>query len=310
MTYRELDEAANRVAHALAGHGASPGQTVALVMSRSAEAVVAMLAVLKAGAAYLPIDPVLPPARIRFMVEDAAPIAAITTAAFADRLDGHDLPVIDIDDQRVDNYPGSALPVPAPDDFAYLIYTSGTTGVPKGVATSHHHVIQLQEALGAYLPVAGVWNAVLLLCVRHVGVGDMGCPTARGTTGRGPRRGGPLPRGFPGLADRRTGRRAHPDPVGGEGALPRRIGIDRVGRGRRGLPGRGRGPLGARRVMINAYGPTETTMVVLLSEPLTARAGSVPIVRRRQGRRSSYSTRGCVPRRPGYPASCMLPAAE
>ena len=100
MTYRELDEAANRLAHLLAGHGVGPGQCVALLFSRSAEAIVAILAVLKTGAAYLPIDPALPAARIEFMLADAAPIAAITTAGLADRLDGHDLLVIDVERPR------------------------------------------------------------------------------------------------------------------------------------------------------------------------------------------------------------------
>ena len=108
MTYRELDEAANRLAHLLAGHGAGPGQCVALLFSRSAEAIVAILAVLKTGAAYLPIDPALPAARIGFMIADAAPIAAITTTGLADRLDGCDLPVIDVDDPRIDSYPARA----------------------------------------------------------------------------------------------------------------------------------------------------------------------------------------------------------
>ena len=80
LTYRDLDEAANRLAHLLAGQGAGPGQCVALLFSRSVEAIVAILAVLKTGAAYLPIDPALPAARIGFMLADAAPIAAITTA--------------------------------------------------------------------------------------------------------------------------------------------------------------------------------------------------------------------------------------
>ncbi len=79
LTYRELEEAANRLAHLLAARGVGPGQCVALLLERSAEAVVAMLAVLKTGAAYLPIDPALPAARIGFMLADAAPIAAITT---------------------------------------------------------------------------------------------------------------------------------------------------------------------------------------------------------------------------------------
>ena len=87
-TYRELDEAASRLAHLLAGHGVGAGQCVALLFSRSAEAIVAILAVLKTGAAYLPLDPGLPADRIGFMLTDAAPTAAITTAELADRLDG------------------------------------------------------------------------------------------------------------------------------------------------------------------------------------------------------------------------------
>ena len=118
----------------LAGAGAGPGRCVGLVLSRSAEAIAAIVAVLKTGAAYLPIDPGLPAARIGFMLADAAPVAVITTAEWADRLDGFDGVVIDVDDPRVDAEPGTALPAPSPDEIAYLIYTSGTTGVPKGVA--------------------------------------------------------------------------------------------------------------------------------------------------------------------------------
>src|SRR5262249_28228407 len=102
LTYRELDEAANQVAHLLAAHGAGPGQRVALLFSRSAEVIVAILAVLKSGAAYLPIDPAVPAARIEFMLTDAAPIAAITTTGLRPRLDGCDLVVIDITDPRID----------------------------------------------------------------------------------------------------------------------------------------------------------------------------------------------------------------
>ena len=159
-TYREVEEAANRLAHLLTGHGAGPGQCVALLLERSAEAIVAIMAVLKTGAAYLPIDPVLPAARIGFMIADAAPIAAITTRGLADRLDGCDLLVIDINDPRIDSQPGTALPAPSPDDIAYLIYTSGTTGVAKGVAVTQHNVTQLFDSLDAGLPPAPgqVWT--------------------------------------------------------------------------------------------------------------------------------------------------------
>ncbi|WP_156670700.1 AMP-binding protein, partial [Mycobacterium sp. E136] len=158
-TYRALDEAANRMAHLLAGHGVGPGQRVALLLKRSPEAVVSILAVLKTGAAYVPIDPAHPDARIGFVLADAAPTAAITTRALHSRLSGHDeMVVVDIDDPAVDTQPRTTLPVPSPDDIAYLIYTSGTTGTPKGVAVAHRNVVQLLDALEADVPTAGVWS--------------------------------------------------------------------------------------------------------------------------------------------------------
>ncbi len=158
MTYREMDEAANRLAHLLAGRQVGPGACVALLFSRSAEAIVAILAVLKAGAAYLPIDPAAPAERIDFLLADAAPIAAITTAGLAERLDGHDVVIIDVNDPAVDHQPSTGLPAPAPEDIAYLIYTSGTTGVPKGVAITHHNLTQQLESLNAGLPPGRVWT--------------------------------------------------------------------------------------------------------------------------------------------------------
>ena len=183
MTYRELDEAANRYAHLLSGEDVGPGACVALLLERSAQAVVAMLAVLKTGAAYLAIDPALPQARIGFLLTDAAPIAVITTAGLRSRLDGYDLAVIDIGDLETSAantpQPSAALPAPSPDDIAYLIYTSGTTGTPKGVAVTHHNVTQLLASLAAY---ACRWRG----CGRSVipmgstlGLGDLGCAVAR-----------------------------------------------------------------------------------------------------------------------------------
>ena len=88
MTYRELDQAANRLAHLLAARGVGPNDRVALLFSRSAEAIVAILAVLKTGAAYLAIDPAVPSARMRFVLSDAAPAAVVTTAELSELLDG------------------------------------------------------------------------------------------------------------------------------------------------------------------------------------------------------------------------------
>ena len=92
LSYREVDTAANRLAQMLALHGAGPGQRVALLLPRCADAVVAMLAVLKTGAAYVPIDPAHSAARMEFVLTDATPVAVITTAALRTRLDSDDLP--------------------------------------------------------------------------------------------------------------------------------------------------------------------------------------------------------------------------
>ncbi|EUA32976.1 AMP-binding enzyme family protein [Mycobacterium xenopi 4042] len=136
-----------------------PGQRVALLFSRSAEAIAAILAVLKTGAAYVPIDPVVPTARIEFMLADATPIAAITTTDLADRLHGRGLQVIDVNDPCLRTYPHTAPPPPSPDDIAYLIYTSGTTGVPKGVAITHRNVVELMASLDNSLELDGqVWS--------------------------------------------------------------------------------------------------------------------------------------------------------
>src|SRR6202022_3100183 len=276
-TSRELDEAANRLAHLLAAHGVGPGQCVALLFNRSAESIVAILAVLKTGAAYLPIDRGLPAARIGFVVADAAPVAAITTTGLADRLDGHVVAVIDVNDPAVDTQPSTALPAPGPDNIAYLIYTSGTTGLPKGVAVTHRNVTQLLASLDAGLPAAGVWTH------SHSLVFDVSVWEIFGALLRGGRlvvvpevvAGSPEDFLEVLVAEQVSVLTQTPSAVGvlsAEGldsvalviageACPAEV-VDRW------APGR---------VMINAYGPTETTMCVAISAPLTAGSAVVPI---------------------------------
>ena len=228
MTYRELDEASNRLAHLVAAHGVGPGQCVALVLERSAEAIVAMLAVLKAGAAYLPIDPGLPAARIGFMVADAAPLVAVTTAGLRSRLDGCDVAVLDIKDPAIDTQPSTGLPAPAPEDIAYLIYTSGTTGIPKGVAISHHNLTHVAESMPPHLPAAQVWTqchsyafdfSVWEIWAALLGGGRL-VVVPESVAGS--------PDDFHAVAGQRAGQRAHPDPVGGGGALPAGVGVGGV----------------------------------------------------------------------------------
>ncbi|MBF5002604.1 AMP-binding protein, partial [Nocardia sp. BSTN01] len=95
--------------------------------------------------------------RIEFMLSDATPVAVITTADLAERLNGLDIPIIDVDDPALDNQPSTPLPAPLPDSIAYLIYTSGTTGVPKGVTATHRNVTQLLAPLDVTPAPEQVW---------------------------------------------------------------------------------------------------------------------------------------------------------
>ncbi|GAA1964836.1 hypothetical protein GCM10009754_41020 [Amycolatopsis minnesotensis] len=149
-TYAELNERANRLAHHLVRLGIGPEDVVALAFPRSTEMIVAWLAVLKAGAAYLPIDPGYPAERIEYMLVDAEPALALTVRAVADQLAGLGADVLAIDDQStvdaLTRCPASdvtdadrrhALSV---DNAAYVIYTSGSTGKPKGVTVTHRGI--------------------------------------------------------------------------------------------------------------------------------------------------------------------------
>ncbi|RUL69473.1 non-ribosomal peptide synthetase, partial [Dyella choica] len=140
LSYRELDARANRLAHWLVDQGAGPERIIALALPRSLDLFVAVLAVLKSGAAYLPLDPEYPAERLALMVADAAPLCILTGHEQAARLPG-DVPWHDLDEvwSRVAAYPDT-LPVTAlhASHPAYLIYTSGSTGRPKGVLVTHH----------------------------------------------------------------------------------------------------------------------------------------------------------------------------
>ncbi|MGW2179787.1 amino acid adenylation domain-containing protein, partial [Streptomyces sp. NPDC001732] len=141
LGYGELDSRANRLARVLTGLGAGPERIVALALPRSADAVVAMLAVLKTGAAYLPVDPRYPADRIAFMLSDGRPAVVVTTTATAAALPDTSAPLL-----MLDTLDPAAGPATAPDvvlddrNAAYVIYTSGSTGRPKGVVVPHRGV--------------------------------------------------------------------------------------------------------------------------------------------------------------------------
>lgn len=148
LTYRTLDERANRLARLLAGRGAGPERVVAILLPRGADMIVAVLAVLKAGAAYLPVDPDYPAGRIEYLLHDAEPSTVVTTAELAGRLPEDAPASVVLDDpatgRQLAAAPATAPTVtPLPGNAAYVIYTSGSTGTPKGVVIPHRNVVNL-----------------------------------------------------------------------------------------------------------------------------------------------------------------------
>ena len=144
LSYGELDARAEGLAHRLIGAGIGPEDIVAVALPRSPAMVAAVIGVLKAGAAYLPLDPDYPPERLAFMLRDAAPKALIATAAGADAMGAAAILRFDPPDGPA---PADAAPImPSrpldPRHPAYVIYTSGSTGTPKGVVVAHRGVDQ------------------------------------------------------------------------------------------------------------------------------------------------------------------------
>ncbi|KDE23774.1 non-ribosomal peptide synthetase DhbF [Bacillus subtilis] len=157
LNYAELNERANRLARMLISEGVGPEQFVALALPRSLEMAVGLLAVLKAGAAYLPLDPDYPADRIAFMLKDAQPAFIMTNTKAANHIPPvENVPKIVLDDpelaEKLNTYPAGnpknkdrTQPL-SPLNTAYVIYTSGSTGVPKGVMIPHQNVTRLFAA--------------------------------------------------------------------------------------------------------------------------------------------------------------------
>jgi amino acid adenylation domain-containing protein len=146
LSYRELDERANRLARHLRELGVGPETLVAVCLERSLELVVAILAVLKAGGAYVPIDPDYPAERLAFVLSDSEPRVLLTQERVLGRFPDHDVAVVCVDRDAgdVDRQSSARLePLARPEDLAYVIYTSGSTGKPKGVEVEHRHVARL-----------------------------------------------------------------------------------------------------------------------------------------------------------------------
>ncbi|MFJ6438853.1 amino acid adenylation domain-containing protein, partial [Streptomyces sp. NPDC091416] len=289
LTYAELNRRANRLAHWLVGRGVRPESRVAVALPRSAEQLVALLAVTKAGGAWLPVDPAYPADRIAFLLQDAEPMLLLTTSEFAGSIPAG-IPTGVLDDPDPAARPDSGSEANPTDDDrpvaldprhpAYVIYTSGSTGLPKGVVVPHTPLAALARteierfqvtaesrvlaitspsfdisvmewlvafAAGATLvvpPGRQVGEALAAtLADAEISVGLIATATlATVPPGR-----------FPHL--RTLG-------VGGE-AVPPGI-VENWSPDRR---------------LINGFGPTETTCVATLSDPLTADGGAPPIGR-------------------------------
>ncbi|MEU8824339.1 amino acid adenylation domain-containing protein [Streptomyces sp. NPDC048636] len=277
LTYGELAARAEVLSRRLVAAGVGSEDVVALVLGRSVESVVASLAVMRVGAAYLPVDPEYPVERVAFMLDDARPVVVLTTEAYAEVVPGgRRVLLLEGDDDTSSDAPGVAVPLDSP---AYVIYTSGSTGMPKGVVVSHRGIAAFAAAERERFAVSAGSRvlqfsspsfdaSVLELCMTLTSGATLVVPAP------GPLAGEPL-------AEVISGRRVthalippaalasvpaaelpdfHCLIVGGD-ACPAEL-VERWAPGRR---------------MVNAYGPTESTVAVSMSEPLTVGAGAPPI---------------------------------
>ncbi|GAB3804010.1 hypothetical protein GCM10028819_34830 [Spirosoma humi] len=176
MSFRELDETANQVAHAIRQTGVGSKDVIGVVLDRSPELIITLLAILKAGAAYVPIDPAYPHDRIAFMLTDSSANLLITSKKYLGagstyQLDGQSTgqtSVLAIETvlAELDKYPKEApTTVVTGDDLAYILYTSGSTGQPKGVLIEHHNLVNL---LYSMITMPGITKDDALLAVTTI----------------------------------------------------------------------------------------------------------------------------------------------
>ncbi|MBD0694491.1 non-ribosomal peptide synthetase [Streptomyces sp. CBMA123] len=282
LSYAELDARANRLARVLAARGLGTEDVVALALPKSPDAVAAILAVAKTGAAWLPADPAYPAERLRHMLTDSRAALVLTTTGTAERLPDTGAPRLLLDSPAhladLAERPGTPFtadervrPLSA-DHTAYVIYTSGSTGLPKGVAVTHTglpSMVATQVAATGVGPGSRVLQAASLSF--DVSVSDLAVALTTGAALVLPREQSELVGdALAALIDRYGVTHADvatamaatlPDVplptlrtlIGGGEAIPRELAAR----------------LGRDRLMLNSYGPTETTVIVTMSEPLT-----------------------------------------
>ena len=288
LSYGELNTRANRLAHHLIGLGVGPESLVGIALERSTEMIVALLGTLKAGAAYLPLDPDYPQARLAHMLTDAAPALVLSSSALRTRLPGT-VEVLSLDTAKTKALIEEAAPHNPTDaertqplnalNPAYVIYTSGSTGTPKGVVVTHRGIPSLVATQIEHLAVTSEARVLQFASLSfdaalwEVAMGLLS-GAALVLTGAGERGGEPLAA----LIQSRGVTHATLPPVllaGLTGKLPSLQSLvvagetsspDLVGRWSEG------------RRMVNAYGPTETTVCATISAPLSG-AVAAPIGR-------------------------------
>ena len=164
LTYRELDESANRLARRLQNLGVKPDTLVGVAMGRSETLVVSLLGILKAGGAYVPLDPTYPPDRLSLVIEDSQMPVLLTTAASRAHLPpaAAGVTILDAEDTVFERESAKAVVSQAtPTNFAYVIYTSGSTGKPKGVMVENRNVVNFFTGMDRAIGCApGVWLAI------------------------------------------------------------------------------------------------------------------------------------------------------
>ncbi|GMU04723.1 non-ribosomal peptide synthetase/type I polyketide synthase [Corallococcus caeni] len=148
LSYRALNAEANRLAHHLQSQGIGPGDFVGVCLQRSFELITAMLATLKAGAAYVPLDPAYPRARLEFTARDAGLSCILAQEATRALMDGSGVPVVALEQVRGGSEENPRVHVTG-DDLAYVIYTSGSTGQPKGVRIGHRSAVHLSGTVAS-----------------------------------------------------------------------------------------------------------------------------------------------------------------
>ena len=191
MTYAELNRRANAVARHLRALEVGPGTLVGLCLEPCLDMIVGLLGIIKAGAAYVPLDPAQPRERLAFILADSAVPVLLTKEGLAAGLRDAAPRIVLIDSDwpliianGSENMPTEVVV----DDLVYVIYTSGTTGKPKGVQVSHRNVARLFTATASWYGFddSDVWTLFPFLCLRFLGVGNVGRVPVRRTAGHRP----------------------------------------------------------------------------------------------------------------------------